>query len=423
MSDAAGAVLAGAAGRLLPLSIPFRYFGAATVFHLLAWAALLAGAQELPRFGGGLGWPLAALHLVTLGVLGMSAIGASLQLLPVATRQPLVSQRIAAAIWWLYVPGVVALGVGMGMGLATLMAIGAALIAVALVPYACVLALNLAGARGMPGVVAHGWAALASLLVLLASALALTAIWLGGAAPDRALTLPLHVTFAAYGFMGMLSAGLAYILVPMFALAHAPDERWQLASFAFGVLALVLAMSAVIGVAPLVLRSAAIAAGLVATGLHLWLMRAVLRQGMRRELGRSFRLIHLGWFALPASLLLALAIALDAPIDGLAQGFGLCLIGGWLMSFLFGVLQRIAPFLAAMHATRGRRSPTPSSLTNDRALQVHFVCHCTALALLALAIGLNSAPIAALAACVGAVGAAGFAWFFAALVRRLPRET
>ena len=86
--------------RLLPMSIPFRFFGAAIVFHVLAWLAVLAGAQQLPRFAGGLGWPLAALHLVTLGVLVMTALGASLQLLPVATRQPVRSTQRAFAPGW-----------------------------------------------------------------------------------------------------------------------------------------------------------------------------------------------------------------------------------------------------------------------------------------------------------------------------------
>ena len=53
---------------------------------LLALLAAWRAAADWPGFAGGLGWPLAALHLVTLGVLAMTAIGASLQLLPVATR-------------------------------------------------------------------------------------------------------------------------------------------------------------------------------------------------------------------------------------------------------------------------------------------------------------------------------------------------
>src|SRR6202521_3595973 len=132
MKLAAGAFIAGAASRLLPPSIPFRFFGAAVAYHLLAWIALFAGAQSVPRFAGGLGWPLAALHLVTLGVLAMTAIGASLQLLPVATRQPALSRRWPAAIWWLYTPGVAAVAVGMGVPAPRLLACGAVAVIVAL---------------------------------------------------------------------------------------------------------------------------------------------------------------------------------------------------------------------------------------------------------------------------------------------------
>ena len=42
---------------------------------------------------------------------------------------------------------------------------------------------------------------------------------------------------ADVGFMGMLALGIAYILVPMFALAPNPDERQALASCAFAVAA------------------------------------------------------------------------------------------------------------------------------------------------------------------------------------------
>ena len=125
MKSAAGTFLAGATSRLLPASIPFRFFGAAIVYHLLAWLALLAGADGWPRFAGGFGWPLAALHLVTLGVLVMTAIGASLQLLPVATRQPVRSTRWPAAVWWLYTPGVAAVALGMGNGWPVLLGAGA----------------------------------------------------------------------------------------------------------------------------------------------------------------------------------------------------------------------------------------------------------------------------------------------------------
>ena len=420
MKTAAGAFLAGATSRLLPASIPFRFFGAAVGYHLLAWLALLAGAERLPRFAGGFGWPLAALHLVTLGVLIMTAIGASLQLLPVATRQSVRSTRWPAAIWWLYTPGVAAVALGMGNGIPVLLGAGAVAVALALIAYAVLLAANLRGARGMPAVVVHGWAALGCLVVVLATALSLAFASLGAPSLDRSTALALHVAFAAYGFMGLLAFGLSAILVPMFALSAAPDERQSIRSCALAVLALALAALAAFGVAPQVLRIVAIALGGIALALHLRLMLAALRTGMRRELGRSFTLVRFAWASLVASLAAALGIVLDVPITGLHTLFGLTLIVGWLLTFALGILQRILPFLAAMHAARGaKRPPTPSSLSSQRPLAIHFHCHLAALAGLALAVVADSPVLGQIAAAVGALGAAVFGAFFVILLQRM----
>jgi hypothetical protein len=426
MKSAGGSFLAGAGSRLLPPSIPFRYFGAAVAFHLLAWLALGAGAESFPRFAGGLGWPLAALHLVTLGVLAMTAIGASLQLLPVATRQPVASAIGPATIWWVYTPGVAATALGMGTATTWLLAAGAVAVIVALSLYAALLAGNLAGARGMPAVIAHGWVALAALVVVLASGVSLASAYAGVAGLPRPTALALHIVFAAWGFMGVLAFGLSYILVPMFALSAAPDDRVAVASAVLAALALACAGVAAFGIAATPLFVAAIAAGTAAVTLHLRLMLAALRTGMRRELGLSFRLVRASWALLGASLALALAAVLDAPLDGLATLFVVVLVGGWLLTFLLGVLQRIVPFLASMHAGSGakgvrRLPPTPSSLTAERPLAVHGACHFAALALLALAVLADSPAAARLAALAGTAGAATFGAFYAVAMRRMRR--
>ncbi|MGZ5688698.1 MAG: hypothetical protein ACXWIQ_13330, partial [Caldimonas sp.] len=285
MKLAAGGFLGGAKSRLLPASIPFRFFGAAVVFHLLAWIAAFGAAGDWPDFAGGLGWPLAALHLVTLGVLAMTAIGASLQLLPVATRRPIRRVRWPALIWWLYAPGVAALAIGMATGVPSLLVLGGVGVGAGLLLYAWLLAANLLGARGMPGIVAHGWAALVALVVVLVTATSLVAAYVGLPLLDRSAALALHVAFAAYGFMGLLALGLAYLLVPMFALAPAPEARVQLASWGSAVVGLGCAGAAALGVLPVALRMVAIGAGALAVGLHLALMRKALRDGMRKDLG------------------------------------------------------------------------------------------------------------------------------------------
>jgi hypothetical protein len=427
-SGLGGSFLAGAKGRLLPASVPMRYFGAAVAFHALAWAALLFGAGQWPGWRGGPGWPLAALHLVTLGTLLCSAIGASLQLLPVATRQPVRWPRLAAGLWWLYVPGVALLTLGMGRAEPGWMAAGGAAVIAGLLAFGLLLALNLAGARGMPGIVLHGWGALLALAALLATAAALLSMWLGRPWLDAGAARALHLASAAYGLMGLLALGLSYILLPMFALAAVPGERRQLAAGGVALSALALAAAAAFlgGPARDNVRALAAALGLLALGLHLQLIRQVLAGGMRRDLGRALLLMKLGWASAGASLLLALALSLGlslgAPADRLGRLFAVMLVGGWLLSFLFGVLQRILPFLASLHAARGqRRPPTPSALTSDRALAWHARAHAAALALLVAAALADDARLAAAAGAVGLLGALAFAFFFGTLLQRLAR--
>ena len=415
-----GLPLKGAKGRLLPRSIPFRYFGAAVVYHVLAWIALLAGAQGYAGFAGSLGWPLASLHLATLGVLAMAAIGASLQLLPVATRQPVHWRHGPAAVWWLYTPGVALVAVGMGFVKPLALAAGATLVVLALALYAVLLARNLAGARSMPVVVAHCWIACASLVVVVATALSLALAYAGVPGLPRATALALHVTFAAYGFMGMLVLGLSYILVPMFALSKAPDERTALASCLLALIALVLAAAAAFAASPYALRLAAAVAGALAVTLHLRLMAIAVRTGMRRDSGRTFLLVRVAWVLLGGSLAAVAALAVDADMPGLHVIFGVLLVPGWLLTFLLGILQRIVPFLAAMHASgHAARAPLPSALIAGRSLDVHCVCHFAALGLLVLAALLASPRIAEVAAAIGIVGALAFAVFFAVAQWRL----
>lgn len=411
---------------MLPLSLPMRFFGAAAAFHVIAWIALGVGANQVPRFAGGIGWPLAALHALTLGVLAMSAIGAALQLMPVATRQPLRSRAAVLAVWWLYAPGVAALVAAMALQQPLAMAIAALPVAAGLLLFGLLMARNLVGVRGsMPGVRTMGWLALASLAVALASALGMLAMWAGVAVWSREGLLMLHVVFAIFGFMGLLALGFSNILVPMFALGPVPPERTQLGVAALATAALALATAVATHLLPRLALVPGVMAAAAAAAVHLLSMRQVLREGMRRELGGSFVLVRLGWGGLITVLALSAWWALDAGREGLSTAVLACALVGWLLSFLFGMLQRIVPFLVSMHlAGSRRRAPTPSSLTDERALTVHRCCHAAALALLALAIALDSAAAVRVASAVGVIGALGFVGFLATALRRArrPRE-
>ena len=416
----AATFLAGAKSRLLPASIPFRFFAAAAIFHILMWIALLVGAEQLTGPRGGPGPALAAVHLLTLGVLTTTAIGASVQLLPVATRRALVAVWPIKLVFWLTVPGMAAMVAGMFMAQMTVLMVAAALTTGGLLLFAALLADNLRRAGSLPVVAAYGWAALASLVLVAALGLALAFDYEVAALPDHRAAALAHMILGGFGFMGLLALGFSHVLVPMFALAAAPPRRPSLVGFALALAGLALGTLGALTNSILLLTFAALV-GLGAAGLHLWLMQHVLRTGMRKRLGLSFLLIRAAWIMLPTTLLVALA-----SLHGLAGTnggtlFGLLLIGGWLLTFLLGVLQRILPFLASMHAPRsaGGAPPLMSELAASGPLSLHAVCHGVALLVLAASIIAGVPWLARTGAAAGLIGSLAFAWFTAAIVRRV----
>jgi hypothetical protein len=416
----AASFLGGAHGRLLPASIPFRYFAAAVFFHCAAWAMLLAGAGGLGDFEGGLGLPLAAVHLLTIGVLTITAMGASFQLLPVATVQPLGRLWPSRLAFWLAAPGVVVLVYGLAVGAVSALLAGGAAVVGALLVFSAVIAENLWRARSMPLVAAHGWAALGSLLAILILAGLLAGNHTLELLDDHQAAAVAHFHLAAFGFMGLLALGFSYVLVPMFALSRPPEPRFGWASLALAMIGLALTASgALMRMAEL--QGLAAVSGLGAVVLHLEAMRRVWASRMRKRMGLSFVLVRIAWIMLAASLGLGLALAAGVAIRAGTTLFGLLVLVGWLLTFLLGILQRILPFLASMHFGKAhRRPPLVSELTPELPLKTHAACHLAALVLLAAGIVMGSSRIVQAGAATGLVGSLAFAYFTAEVFRRLP---
>lgn len=386
--------------RLLPMSLPFRYFGAAAGFQVAAWATLFFFPYEVVQFEGGLGPVFAALHLLTLGVLAMTAVGATLQLLPVATRQPVRALWAVRLVWWMLVAGSAVFTLGAALYRPDVMGPGAMTVIGALALYAVLLFRNLCGARGMPVVVAHGWAALACLVALAATGLALVGRYEHGWAIDHQALRAAHLVLAAFGFMGLLAIGLSGFLLPMLAVAPPPAARVAYAVLGLAILAVMLASFGFI--------TAGATAGLAAAGMHIVSMERSLRARLRPRLEPSFLLVRVSWACLVACLVLA---ALGFPGGTLL--FALLLVPGWLLTFLLGVLARIVPFLASVHASSSDRgTPIIAALTPARLLAAHRLLHLAALALLVAAALTGQAALAAAGAACGLASAALFSGFF-----------
>jgi len=412
-------ITAGARSRLLPVSVPMRYFGASVLFQVLAWATLLGAAGSLDSFRGGLGPIFAALHLLTLGVLAMTAIGASLQLLPVATRQPVRSIAAGKLAWWALVLGTAAFALGAALYEVRLLAVGALAIFAALAVYCWLLFENLRGARGMAAIRAYGWAGLACLALALALGIALAGHYALGLALDRAALALAHFVLASYGFMGMLALGFACFLLPMFALAPPPSARLAAGVLAGALIAILLAAAGIfLAVDQLVALGAA--AGLAMACLHVVTIERSLRSRLRPPLGSAFVLVRVSWACLLASLALGCALALGVAPGRAPLVFGVLLLPGWLLTFLLAVLQRIVPFLASVHAGSAGRGPAlVSTMTPERILAAHRALHLAALALLLAAAAAGDSWLTALAAAMGLAAAIAFGVFFVTVLLRL----
>jgi hypothetical protein len=418
----AATFLGGAKSRLLPASIPFRFFVAAAFFHLLMWLVLVTSAAQVTSFRGGPGPALAAVHCLTLGVLATTAIGASVQLLPVATRRALAVVWPIKLVFWLMMLGMAALTLGMYSADLPLLGIGAVLTSGALLIFAGLLVDNLWRAATLPVVGAYGWTAVAALVLVIALGLGLAFDYEFAVLPAHHAVALAHMILGGFGFMGMLALGFSHVLVPMFALAAAPSKRPAFVGFFLAATAVTIGSAGALADSAPVLSCAALV-GLAAASMHLALMRRVLMTGMRKRLGLSFILIRTGWLMLPATIITGLAALWGLAGPNGATLFGFMLIGGWLLTFLLGILQRILPFLASMHASRstGGAPRLLSELAASGPLKMHAICHCSALAVLALGIAIDDAALLRIGAVIGVAGACAFAWFTGRLVWNLAR--
>lgn len=420
--SAPASILIGAQDRLLPASIPFRYFAAAAGFHMLAWALLLASAPELATFEGGPGLILSTLHLMTLGVLTMSAMGAGYQLLPVATGAPIRHVALAKLSFWLFAPGTLLLAFGMVDATGAALYTGAGGVVGGLGIFALLTGGNLLRAGAMGAVVAHGWAALAALAGFSALGISLLANYELGFLSDPAAIAAMHMILACFGFMGLLVLGFSHILIPMFLLSRAIPSYAGAMQLGTALAAVALTITGIFMQNPWVLSIGMVMA-VLACGIYLALMISAFRARMRRRTEPFFKLVAASWVILAAAMLLGLALQLGFDIENGATLFWFLILAGWLLTFLGGILQRILPFLASMHVMGpDGMPPLLSELSLAMPLKIHGICQIMAIILLSAGIVLETTIFAAIGAGLGLVGAVAFAIFTGHIIIKLITE-
>jgi len=416
-----GEILMGAQSRLIPYHIPLRFFISAALFHVAAWLLLVAGYTDVAGYSGGPGFVLAALHALTLGVLAMTAMGAAYQLLNVATgisiSMAIGRFDVSSLSSWFYIPGTVLLVAGMAEGNNAVMLLSGAMVVTGMVAFAVVVGTIFHRAVTLKITLRHGWAALICMVLLASAGLALISdLELGflsaAAFPDHADLAIGHAILGGFGFMGLFVLGFSYILVPMFALSSAPNDRHSKVSLNLVLVALAIAVPSALAGNVLAMSLAGVI-GLAGVTVHLMLMCRVLRDGMKKRLGLSFVMVRSAWVALPLTIITG-ELAAVAPEDfNLPSLFVFILIFGWLLTFLTGMLQRILPFLTSMHAHKlGQRAPRLSEMGHQKVtLKLHAACHGSALVLVSAGIVTNEDTMVLAGGLVGSLGAAAFLWF------------
>ena len=419
-------------------SLPLGYLVSASLALVVAAVALpwlapeLAGHYYHPRV-------LALAHMVTLGWITLTIMGASYQLIPILLERPVASERVAR--WQLpcFVVGVVGVvghfaiaewrGFVWSAGLLTL----AALAHVANAGASVFWTSTAHGRQLFPGTGARS-SFTARMIGLALVGLALTALFGTLLGADRiwrflpgALfpTLHAHVQLALLGWVLPMVIGVAARVYPMFLLAPEPagaGARVQLIGIAAGVPALVIGL--LVDARPAIVIGSALVAAAVLT--HLGSVLAMARSGKRPRLDWPLRFVLAGSLALVPATALGLALATDL-VGGprMALAYGVLALGGWASLTIVGMLLKIVPFLVwyRVYGPRAGREPVPTlaQLSWASGEAIAFVLLIVGLAALAAAVAAGDVVAIRAAATLVTLGVLVFAATLARVLHHLVR--
>ena len=376
-----------------PLSLPMRYFLSAPLFAALA-AALLTWQGEAALATRWSPLTLALTHLMVLGCLSMTMIGAMLQMLPVVAGIAIpragsvgtvvhlslcAGTLVLAAAFWREEP--VLFRISMGLLLAGLLLFVAA----------CTVGMWQVHLPGSGAVVAGIRLSLASLVLtmVLGGMLASLFAWPGLLQLPLQRLTDLHAMWGLLGWVGLLVISIAFQVVPMFMLTE-PYPKWLTGGYNTGMFLLLVATS---------LSSAWTGPGRV---LH-YAIVALLAAGYALFAGTTLVLLlrrkrpradptTLYWRTAMACLIAALCLHLwpMAPSNAVPLATGILLIAGFALSAVNGMLYKIVPFLAWYHLQggrniSGRKPPTLNQIIPERRAQWQYGAHIAGLLLLLVA--------------------------------------
>ena len=352
------------AGRraLLPApTLPLVYFGGAHVSLAIAFAALLIE----PRLAGAFHYHprlIAVLHLVTLGWISGSILGAVYIVAPLALGLPFRARRadaIACLFFWLGTAGMVG---GFWTGRFAIVGIASLSVLGALTFVGARLLSNLPAARLPRGVSLHLALAFVNIILAGAAGALMAANRLAGNLPLSPLALALaHGHLAVLGWATMMIFGMGYRLIPMFLPAAMPSGA------GLGISAVLLELGTLGLAASLVAGWSPGPSGLLVLGAcaaFFWWIRRTLRDRRPRpiELPRhdwSTWHTHLAVVYLVVASALGCWLAFGEPPIAVTWAYGAAGILGFVAQMVSGIQGRLMPLFAWYRALERRNGDLP----------------------------------------------------------------
>lgn len=334
------------------LWVPLRYFVTAQAAFVTALLWAPWQVNDLLDFYYQ-GHDLALTHLLTLGWITMTIMGASFQLVPVALETTLWSERLARWQFWIMLVGVAVIVSHFWIGHHAGLALGAGLVLVAVILFLINMGCTMWQLPRWDIVGRHVAAALVYLAAtaIMGNLMALDKIFdfLGG---QVLRTIHAHAHLAGIGWVTMMIFGASYKLIPMFSLSELRNERpayWQFWLLQVGLVGLYVAL--LLQSQWAILFALLIAA---AVGLFLWTMRDVLRARKRPRLDWGLRHSLTAMITLAILTILGLWLTTgwvsSEEFDArLAFGYGVLALLGWISVTIIGMMYKIIPFLIWHH--------------------------------------------------------------------------
>jgi hypothetical protein len=370
----------------------------AAAFAALAFQpAHFAGFFYQPRMVG-------VVHLVTLGWISASILGALYMIAPMALKTQLPATWLDFAAWGFYAIGVLGMVSHFWLDSPKGMVWSAGTVSAALVYVAARTAVALWPARVPPEVKLHFYLAFLNLLIAatLGVLLGLNKVTpvLGGYVMTNVYA---HAHMAALGWATMMVMGAGYRLLPMLLPSVMPAGR----PVALGAVLLEIGVLGLFGSLLLRSRTVGVFGAVAVAGLGVFLSRVVWmkrhpkpapKQLRRPDWGVLHMIMSLVYLGAAAGLGLALAFsASPAWTLRAAPVYGVLGLVGFLVQIVVGVQQRLLPLYAWLRAYQEAEftmQPVSPHATPARFLQASGFAFWTAgVPLLAAGLGLQRPPL------------------------------